>query len=460
MPAIRFSGMASGLPPNIVEQLMDAERIPVKQMESKKADEDGKLTLVTELETKVNDITKTFAELVGTRGFTNNKLLSGDPSIVDGAVDPEHVVTGDWQVEVVRLAQKPGAMSNGFPDKDKTQIGVGYLRFETPEGRKDVYISASNNTLEGVANAVNSSSLGLRAQVLNNRKDGANPFRLLVTGLATGDDNQVTFPKLYMLDGDRDVYFEESRPAQNAIVKIDGFEMEVPENKLKDVIPGVTLDLKQAAPGRQINLSIKEDYEKISGKIKEFVDAYNGALSFIQAQAKLQKDKRSGKERLGPLGGDGLIRSTEAALRRAIMSPQMGVDSTIQRVAELGIEFTRNGTLSFSQDKFNKKLSTDARGVANFLRGDGFQTGFIPGVKREVGNLTNAAYGPLSNRKRSLTDKIAGIDRRIEMKERQLEKKEDQLRSKFADLESKMSKLQSQGAAVGGMGAAMNGGKG
>lgn len=442
--------MASGLPPNIVEQIMDAERIPLKQMEAKKGDEDQKLTLVNELETKVNEITKSIGELVGTRGFTNNKLTSGDTNVVDGSVDPEKVVTGDWQVEVLQLAQKPGALTNGFPDKDKTQLGVGYIRLDTPEGRKEVYLNPSNNTLEGAAYAINNAGFGLRAQVLNDRKDPENPYRLMVSGLATGNDNQVAFPTLYMLDGDRDVFFEEQRPAQNAKVKMDGFEFEVADNKLTDVIPGVTLDLKQAAPGRAINISVKEDYEAIAGKIKSFVEAYNGALGFIQGQHKIQKD-RSGRQRMGPMGGDGLLRTVESALRRAIMNPQMGVNSNISRINELGIEFNRNGTLTFSEDKFNKRLAADARSVANFMRGDGFATGFISGVKREVGNLTAGVYGPLSNRKRGLNDKIANIDKRIEMKERQLEKKEDSLRKKFSDLETTMSKLQSQGAAIGGM---------
>ena len=46
MAAIRMLGMASGLPPNIVEQMMEAERIPVKTMEQKKSHDDEKLKLV------------------------------------------------------------------------------------------------------------------------------------------------------------------------------------------------------------------------------------------------------------------------------------------------------------------------------------------------------------------------------------------------------------------------------
>jgi flagellar hook-associated protein 2 len=452
MGAIRFSGMASGLPPNIVDQIMDAERIPVKTMEGQKGKEDNKMKLVTDLETKITEITKNVSEMVGIRGFTNNKLVSGDPNIIDGTVDPNAAVTGQWQVEVMQLAQKPGALSNSFPDRDKTQIGTGYLRFDTPNGRKDVYINSNNNTLDGLAKTINSAGVGLQAMVMNDRKDQDNPFRLMVTGLNPGSDNQVNFPTVYMLDGDQDVYFDESRPAQNAKVKVDGFEVEVPDNIVNDLIPGVTLDLKQQAPGRAVRLSVKEDLEVIGGKIKSFVDAYNGALSFIQDQHKLQKSG-DGKERLGPLGGDGLIRSIESTLRQVILAPQMGVQSTITRIGELGIEFNRNGTLNFNQERFNKVLSSNPQMVANFFRGDGSSNGFIPSMKRQIGNILNQAFGPIANRKRGLQQKIDGINQRIDNKERQLVRREETLRRQFSDLESKMSKLQGQGAAVGSLGA-------
>jgi flagellar hook-associated protein 2 len=253
-----------------------------------------------------------------------------------------------------------------------------------------------------------------------------------------------------MLDGDQDMYFEISREAQNAKVKVDGFEFEVPENKISDVIPGVTLDLKQAAPGREVRVSVREDLDVISGKIKSFVDAFNGALSFIQGQHKLQKGP-DGKEKLGPLGGDGMIRSIETSMRRLITSPQYGVESDIKRVIELGIEFNRNGTLNFNQDKFNQTLSKNPQDVAMFFRGDGFKTGFVPAVKREVTNLVNTAFGPLAIRKKGIQTKIDDINKRIDQKEQQLTKREDSLRKKFADLETKMSQIQSQGSAVAGI---------
>lgn len=451
MAGIRITGMASGLPPNIVDQLMDAERIPVKQMEVGKAKQEDKLKLVSELESKVLDITKHLNELTAAGGFIDKKFVSGDPNIVDGVIDPSLAVPGDYSIEIVQLAQKPGAISNGFPDKDSTQIGVGYIKFDTPEGTKEVYINGGNSTLEGVAKQINSAGVGLKAQVVEDRKDNENPFKLLVSGMSTGNDNQVTFPKIYLLDGDQDMYFDESRPAQNAKIKVDGFEIELPENKSTDLIPGVTLDFKSAAPGKQVRMNVKENIEVIGGKVKSFVDAYNGALEFIQKQAKLAPGPQGGNPKLGPLGGDGMVRSIESSLRRVILNPQMGIETPIRRIGELGIEFNRNGTLNFNQDKFNKVLNSNPAAVAAFFRGDGFATGFVATVKREVGNMTNGQFGVISNRKKGLNDRINQVNSRIEMKERQLEKKEDSLRKKFADLEGKMSELNAQQAKFAAM---------
>ncbi len=442
--------MASGLPPNIVEQLMDAERIPVKQMEAQKGKQEDKLKLVQDLESKVSEITKNLSELTSTSGFSDKKFVSGDPNVIEGVVDPTTAIPGDYSIEVTQLAQKPAAISNGFPDKNSTQIGTGYIKFQTPEGEREVYINGSNSTLEGVMKQINASNMGLKAQVLEDRKDAENPFKLLVSGLTTGKDRQVSFPKIYLLDGDQDMYFDQSRVAQNAKVKVDGFEIELPDNKSADLIPGVTLDFKSAAPGREIRLGVKENLEVISGKIKSFVDAYNGALEFIQKQGKLQTG--NGKNpTLGPLGGDGMLRSVENALRRIILNPQVGGQTPIRRIGELGIEFNRNGTLNFNQDKFNKTLNENPQGVAAFFRGDGFATGFVPTLKREMSNLLGTPFGTIANRKKGLQDRISQANTRIENKERQLERKEDSLRKKFADLESKMSDLNSQQARVAAM---------
>ena len=451
---ISFGGINTGLPANIVEQMMEVEKLPIKTLEATKGKSEARMKLVTELETKVTDIRKGLSELANVRGFTDVKLNSGDPTIVNGTVDPNNYVAGNWNVEVMSLAEKASAVTNGFPDKDKTQVGTGYMRFKTAAGEKDVYIKGDSNTLEGVSKAINQAHVGIRASVINDRKTPDAPFKLILSSDGTGTDKDVEYPRVYMLDGDQDLFFEGGKPAKNGVVKVDGVEFEVSDNSLKDVLPGVTLDLKSASPGKSVSIGVKEDMEAVSGKVKTFVDGMNGVLTFIQTQNKLDKSTDTSKT----LGGDGLIRSVEQRMRSIVQNPQYGVKGKITLLSQVGISFNRNGLLDFDQKKFNAVLNADAPSVQQFLVGDGFSTGLISSVKREINTLLNPAFGPVATRSKSLKQKIDQIDERIETKTRQLEKKEQTLKDKFSRLEENMSRLKSQGSQLAAMGGGGGGG--
>ncbi len=451
---ISIGGINSGLPPNLVDQLIEAERIPIKNIEVKKAKKDNQLKLVQDLEDRIGKMRGTIGELASTRGFSDIKLISGDPNIVQGVIDPSSATPGSWNIEVLKLANKAAAITNGFPDKDYTEIGVGYFRFETPDGKKEVYINKNSNTLEGAANAINKSRIGIRATVVNDRKTPDAPYKLVISGETVGGDSEIKYPTLYFLDGDRDLYFDDNQPASNGIIKLDGFEIEVPSNELDDIIPGVVVHLKQAAPGRSINVTVKEDVEAVTGKVKEFVDTINGVFNFIQQQNKLDQSTDTSHT----LGGDSILRTIESRLRRLIIDPVYGIDSKIQRINQLGIIFNRNGALEFDQEKFLSSVSKYPDDVQKFFSGDGFSTGFIPKLKSTVSVLLNPQFGQIKIRKNSLQHNIDRMDQQISRKEEQLVKKEVSLRRKFANLEESMSKLNAQGAQLAALGGQQMGG--
>ena len=443
---IRVSGLASGLPPNLVDQVIEAERIPIKTIQENKTKIEDKVKLVTDLETKINDITKNLTLIVGAKGFVDKKLNSSFPDIVNGTLDPEVADSGEWTLEVLQLASKPSVVTNGFPDKDQTTMGVGYIKFDTADGPKEVYINEDNSTLEKMANSINEAGIGVRAVIVNDRSDKEDSYRLEIAGLKTGDDNEVQFPTVYMLDGTRDFQFVRQNKAQNAKFKLDGHEFETDKNLVNDLIPGVTLDLKKAQPNQPIRINITENYDVISGKIKSFVDSYNAALGFIQGQSKLSQDAK-GNPRLGPLGGDSMLRMTEGRLRNIIQAVQ-NTDSNFKRIIELGVEFNRNGTLNFNQDKFTKIVNSNPQEVVKFLRGNLVDVGFIPNMKKSLDSIVDAQTGPVTTRKKSYQDRISQLDRRIDQKEKTLSRREEQLRNQFAKMEETMSRLQAQGAAA------------
>jgi flagellar hook-associated protein 2 len=156
-------------------------------------------------------------------------------------------------------------------------------------------------------------------------------------------------------------------------------------------------------------------------------------------------------QRLGPLGGDSMLRMTQSRLREIIQDMQQ-TDSKYRRVIELGVEYNRNGTLNFNQDKFTKAVTAEPKEVIEFLRGDGRVTGFINHMKTKLGQITNTQNGVVTNRKKSMQGRMTEIDKRIERKEQSLAKREEQLRKQFSKMEESMARLQGQGAAAGSFG--------
>src|SRR5262245_56715508 len=103
---IALGGINTGLPPNLANQLVEVEKIPIKNVEVRKEKTKSRLDLVNQLEEKVRSIQGSLKELAGTGGFADIKLISGDPNVIAGTVDPGANVKGNWNIEVVEMPKK------------------------------------------------------------------------------------------------------------------------------------------------------------------------------------------------------------------------------------------------------------------------------------------------------------------------------------------------------------------
>ncbi len=455
---LSFGSISTGLPKDIVQQIIKADKIPIQKMEGRKDDIKAKQKLVNELSGYLSEINKALLENSNSRSLTE---LSVDTNkdILGVSIDKNIADPSNHSIEVVQLARKSSAMSSGFASKDDSYIGVGYIQYTLPSGEtKEIYVDSDHASLEGLAKLINKNDdLGLKATVVNDGSGSDKPWRLLLSVDGTGKDKKATFPYFYLIDGVDDFYLEQERPAQNAIVKIDGFKVEVPENKVKDLIPGLTLDLKKAEPGKEVNLEVKQDVKAITDKFKGIIDKVNKVLDFIHKQNNL--DEHSDTKRT--LGGDLILQTIESRLRSVIFKP-IQTSSGPHRIGELGVTFQRNGQIALDEKKFDAFMNKDYQTGVQILtgqigkKGDQFfkTDGFINNMLNVVKSINQFPGGVLSNRKTSLRNKIKQIDRQIEQKQRLISQKERNLKNKFARLEETMSRIKSQGAGLSALGAA------
>jgi flagellar hook-associated protein 2 len=452
---ISFGSINSGLPKDIVQQIVEAEKIPVQQMEARKGKISDKKALVGQLTSLVESMRGEVLKNKNARSLRELAINTGDTKDIAVTADKNIADPGKYQLEVVQLATKSSAISNGVEDKDKTYIGVGYIRAVLPNGEeKEIYVDEKSSSLSGIAKLINADAdLGMRATVVNDGKDSDEPWRIMVSMAETGDNNKVEFPYLYLVDGEVDIFFEQERPAQDAKIKLDGFEIEVPANKVTDVIPGVTIDLKKAKPGEEITIEITEDIQKIGGKISGLIDNINNVLKFIKDQNTL--DEKTDTTRT--LGGDSTLTTIETRIRSAVFAT-IATDSGAMRMGDLGVTFQRDGLLKLDQAKFEAALSKDYKAVSQTLNGKytvegGKTNGFIDNLDETARILLSQPTGVLTTRKSGLTSQVAQIDRQIATRQRIIGQKEEVLKAKFARLEETISKIKGQGAGLAGFAA-------
>ncbi|MBC7429709.1 MAG: flagellar filament capping protein FliD [Bacteriovorax sp.] len=450
---ISFGSINTGLPKDIVQQIVAAEKIPVQNMEKQKGKITDKKGLVDQLVKLVEDVRGNLTLNASARSLRELKIDTNE-DIVHATADKNRAVPGTYQLEVMSLAQKSSAMSTGFADKDESYIGVGYIQYTLPNGdTKDIYVDSDNASLSSVAKLINKdTALGVTANVINDGSGSDAPWRLILSLNKTGDEAAVDFPYFYFVDGDDDFQLEFQREAHDAKIKIDGFEIEVPENKANDLIPGIALDLKKAKPGEEFSVKVSEDVAAVGAKVQDLVSKLNAVLGFIKTQNTM--DEKTDTSRT--LGGDIMLQSLEGRIRSAVFKDVM-TDKGYKRAADIGLRFSREGVLEFDDKKFQSQIAEDYTTVAQVLTGtftpEGVKTeGFMDNLSGMVNMALRSPDGLLQSRKKTLASNIEQIDRRIAQKTKYIEEKEKNLKDKFARLEGTISKIRSSGAGLQGLG--------
>ena len=110
---IAFGSINSGLPKDIVQQIVESEKIPVKQMESRKGKIEDKKALVGQLMSLVENMRGEVLKNKGARSLREMKVNTGENANISVATDKNVADPGKYSLEVMQLAGKSSAISNG-----------------------------------------------------------------------------------------------------------------------------------------------------------------------------------------------------------------------------------------------------------------------------------------------------------------------------------------------------------
>lgn len=429
--AITFGGLATGMDTDtIVTELMKIERAPINRLEKDKAYFTNRQTAFSDLESKLGDFL-TKAEAIDTATELRTPSLTSGSDQYFKATGNSTAAIGSYQIEVLALAQLQKDVSQGYTDKTSSTFGTGSLSLTVSGTPTSITIDATNNSLEGIAQAINDAAAGVTATIIN---DGTTtPYRLVLSGDTVSDT--FTLDASGLTGGtDANPTMTNTQPAQQAHIQVDNIDIYGDTNSIKDAIPGVTLELLRADSTIATTLGVSTDESKTKSLIQEFVDGYNDVINYIASQSDAD------------WGSDSAFRMVKRKMQDLLTANQSGGSGSFTTFSELGFETQRDGTISISSTIMDKALNDDFNGVVSLLAGETGVDGLLKGFKDYLDVATDFTDGIAASRKGGTDSNIRRIDSRISMMEARMVAREKTLRSQFSAMEQLVSSMNSQSA--------------
>ncbi len=360
---INIDGLITGLDTaSIIDGLLQIQQRQIDNFSARRSTVLAKKASFAGVESRLLSFRGALTKLtsIQTTALNNKVVRSSNEEIVQAAASDD-AVAGTYQLQVNALATVHQIASGGFGDSEAA-LGTGSLFIQKNDGSSaTIEINEQNNTLRGLADAINDADAGVTASVINDGSDGT-PFRLLVASHDTGTTSE--FSITGTLSGGDSVAFDQIvQQAQNAEVSFGSgagaITISSNSNKLNNVIEGVTLDLRSADAGATVTLNVESDVDGGVSAVQEFVDAYNDFINYVNQQTSYDAELQRG----GALLGERAVTSIENELQLAVSSIVGNLHSGMNRLTALGASLADDGTLTLDESKLKAVLSGQVEGV-------------------------------------------------------------------------------------------------
>lgn len=292
---------------------------------------------------------------------------SSDPAAVTASAT-SNAVAGTYSVDVTQLASAQQLVSNAFTGGSSAPIGTGSLNVSLGGQSINVTINSSNDTLDGIAAAINSATgnPGISATVLQ----GSDGEHLVLASSLTGASNTISVSSsggnggLAALDysaSSTGNYTQQSKPL-DAKLSIAGVAYDSPSNTISGAITGVNLNLS-ATTGTAATIAISNNTSTVATNIQQFVSAYNALVKQFSSLGGY--DATTGTA--GPMLGNALFEGTKRAIQSTVFSTVDTGSPTYTSLASIGITANKDGTLSLNSATLQTALSANFNAVSQLF---------------------------------------------------------------------------------------------
>lgn len=400
---VTATGLGSGLDiSGLVKQLVDAERAGTDlQLTRRSSKLNARLSAFGSLKSSIAGFKGALGSLNSLSSY-DKKSVSLSSSDAFTAVATSAAVANSYKVEVQQLAAAHALASGSFADSDTTAIGTGTLTFRfgtvnynSVSGNMDAFtlnedskittlaIDSSNNTLEGIMQAVNEADFGVKASVVN---DGSG-YRLLFTSASSGVEHAI---EIQAADDDGNntdnlglsrlafntsaSHVEQTKAATNAAFTLNGLAVSSASNVVTSAVPGVTLTLK-GTTSSPVDMTVSRDTASVTAAVNSFISGYNSFARTVKTLTRYDPATQTAGMLLGDFTVRGVVSQVDGIMRNAVA----GIVGEFGSLAEAGLKTNNAGEYELDTARFKAKLESSPQSMQALFTALGIPSD--PGIK-------------------------------------------------------------------------------
>lgn len=386
----------------IVSQLMTVASQPLTLMQQKEASYQAKISAYGSIQSALASFQTSVSALSSASAFQSFSATPSNPSVLSATASAT-ASQGNYSITVGTLAQAQtissagqasttAAIGTGTPTTLTFQFGTisgvapvngqyddATFTQNPAQASGTVVINSSNNSLQGIQQAINAANIGVTASIVD---DGSstNPYHLLLTSNSSGASNSMmitssggdsSISNLLSYDPTASTQnLTQTEAAANATLTVNGLQITSASNTVNGAIPQVTLNLAQGG-GATTNLSISNNTSSVASAVQSFVQAYNSVNTAIASQTGYDATTKTG----GTLLGDFSIEMIQSQLSSAVTQQLSGLgNDTLTNLTQVGISFNKDGSMALDTSQLQTAIANNFNDFAPLFASVGTPT--------------------------------------------------------------------------------------
>lgn len=408
----------------VLTRAVQTASLPMQQTENDVNTATSEQGAITSLEGTFQSL-DTALQAIGTAAAGSNSATVSDPSEVS-ATTTSSALAGTYSIQVDSLGSYTTTLSQAgsTPVTDPTTQNISSASsFTLTVNGVDTTITPTGTSLEDLASAINSSTAGVQATIVNVGSGSSADYRLVVTSTSLSGDT------IGLSDGKTSNLLSTVSTGAPATYQVNGSSTVLDSNSPQVTLsPGLTVTLL-AQSSTPATITVATDYSSLQTALSSFATAYNSAVTAVHGQI-----GQSG----GALSGQSIVYTLSDVLQQ--ISQYTSGSGAVETLNDLGLTVDDTGTMSFDSSTFSALNTTD---VTQFL-GSVSTGGFVQTAENALTSVDDSTTGDLATEYNAFQTEITNDNQQVTNDQNQIGLMETNLESQLTQADAAIATLQTQ----------------